>query len=81
MALVMSRKKLRMALGSRKQINSQRLRRILVRLQGAPMGAYCLYVTFGATPKTGQKTSKMVDLFISEALIARTAQKTVHGWR
>jgi len=44
------------------------LRRILVRLQGAPKGAYCLYVTFGATPKTGQKTSKHVDLFISEAL-------------
>jgi len=45
------------------------LRRILVRLQGAPMGAYFLYVTFGATLKAGQKTSKTVDLFVSEALI------------
>jgi hypothetical protein len=50
------------------------LRRILVRLQGAPQGAYCLYVTFGATPKTGQKTSKIVDLFISEALRSITGQ-------
>jgi hypothetical protein len=49
------------------------LRRILVRLQGAPMGAYCLYVTFGATPKTGQKTSKIVDLFVSEALAIRSS--------
>jgi len=53
------------------------LRRILVRLQGAPNGAYCLYVTFGATPKAGQKTSKIVDLFISEALRAR-AKITSH---
>jgi hypothetical protein len=44
------------------------LRWILVHLQGAPMGAYCLYVTFGATPKTGQKANKIVDLFNSEAL-------------
>jgi hypothetical protein len=33
------------------------------------MGAYFLYVTFGATLKAGQKTSKTVDLFVSEALI------------
>jgi hypothetical protein len=32
------------------------------------MGAYFLYVTFGATLKAGQKTSKTVDLFVSEAL-------------
>jgi len=56
--------------GSRKQINTQRLRRILVRLQDVPRGAYCLYVTFGATPKTGQKTSKTGYLFNSEALIS-----------
>jgi hypothetical protein len=44
----------------------------LVRLQGAPMGAYYLYVTFGATLKAGQKTSPpwRIDLFVSEALIA-----------
>ena len=55
-------------LGSRKQINPQRLRRIWGCLQGAPKGAYLLYVTFGATRKTGQKTSKIVDLFVSGAL-------------
>ncbi|MBC2712730.1 MAG: hypothetical protein HGJ94_17600 [Desulfosarcina sp.] len=61
-------------LGSRKQINPQRLRLdfglpVLFKIrQGAPKGAYLLYVTFGATLKTGQKTSKTVDLFISEAL-------------
>jgi hypothetical protein len=44
------------------------LRRIFVRLQGAPRGAYYLYVTFGATLKAGKKTSKMADLFVSEAL-------------
>ena len=59
---------LQSVLGSRKQINTQRLRRVLVRLQGAPKGAYCIYVTFGTTPRTDQKTSKIVDLFISEAL-------------
>ena len=59
-------------IGSRKQINTQRLRRILVRLQDAPRGAYCLYVTFGATPKAGHKTSPpwRMDLFDSEALNA-----------
>ena len=40
----------------------------MVCLQGAPMGAYRLYVSFGATLKAGQKTSKAVDLFFSEAL-------------
>ena len=58
-------------LGSRKQINTHRLRRIFVRLQGAPRGAYYLYVTFGATLKAGKKTSKIADLFVSEALILR----------
>ena len=49
------------------EINTQRLRRILVRLQGAPRGAYCLYVTFAATLKAGQKTSPpwRMDLFKS----------------
>jgi hypothetical protein len=42
------------------------LRRIFVRFQGAPRGAYYLYVTFGATLKAGKKTSKIVDLFVSE---------------
>ena len=55
-------------LGSRRQINTQGLHRILIRLRGTPMGAYCLYVTFGVTSKTGQKTSKTVHLFVSEAL-------------
>ncbi len=34
------------------------------------MGAYCQYVTFGAPPKTDQKTSPpwRIDLLISEAL-------------
>ena len=32
------------------------------------MGAYGLYVTFGAMLKAGQKTNKTVDLFVSEAL-------------
>jgi hypothetical protein len=49
----------------------------LVRLQGAPMGAYCLYVTFGATLKAGQKTSKTVDLFVSEALMYKVSEKAV----
>jgi len=36
--------------------------------------AYNLYVAFGATPKTGQKTSPQwrIDLFISEALMLST---------
>jgi len=44
------------------------LRRIFVRLQGAPRGTYYRYVTFGATLKAGKKTSKIADLFVSEAL-------------
>jgi hypothetical protein len=44
------------------------LRWIFVRLQGAPKGAYYLYVTFGATLKAGKKTSTIADLFVSEAL-------------
>jgi hypothetical protein len=52
-------------IGSRKQLNPQGLRRILVRLQGAPKGAYGIDVAFGATPKTGRKTSPLwrIDLF------------------
>jgi hypothetical protein len=42
------------------------------------MGAYCLYVTFGATPKAGQKTSKTVDLFNSEALEALSELTVLH---
>ena len=34
----------------------------LVRLYGAPKGAYRLYVTFDATPKTGQRTRKIVEV-------------------
>jgi hypothetical protein len=41
------------------------------------MGAYCLYVTFGATLKAGQKTSKTVDLFVSEALMYKVSEKAV----
>jgi hypothetical protein len=44
------------------------LRRIFVRLQGAPKGSYYLYVTFGATLKADKKTSKITDLFVSETL-------------
>ena len=40
----------------------------MVRLQGAPRGAYYLYVNFGATLKAGKKTNKIVDFFVSEAL-------------
>ncbi len=67
-----SRSHERLMLGSRKQINPKGLRRILVRLQGAPRGAYCRYVPFGATPKADQKTSKRADLFVSEALKSMT---------
>jgi len=66
-------------LGSRKKINTQGLHRILVRLQGTPMGAYFLYVTFGVTPKTGQKTSKTVHLFVSEALSYNAANIFIIG--
>jgi DNA invertase Pin-like site-specific DNA recombinase len=34
------------------KIKLRDLRRIVLRLQGAPRGAYSLYVTLGATPKT-----------------------------
>jgi hypothetical protein len=34
------------------KIKLRDLRRIGLRLQGAPKGAYSLYVTLGATPKT-----------------------------
>ena len=42
----------------------------MIRLQGALAEAVVHYVTFGATPKTGQKTSPpwRIDLFVSEAL-------------
>ena len=40
----------------------------MVRLQGASKGAYSLYVTFDATPKTVQKTSKIVEFISSGAL-------------
>jgi len=45
------------------------------------MGAYCLYVTLGATPKTGQKTSPpgRIDLIISEGLTAVTPPGSLHG--
>jgi len=46
------------------------MRRIFGRLQGVPRGTYYPYVTFGATLKAGKKTSKIADLFISEALIS-----------
>jgi hypothetical protein len=38
--------------------NSQRLRRILVRIQGASRGRISGYVTLDATQKTSRKTSK-----------------------
>jgi hypothetical protein len=37
-----------------------RLRRIFVRIQAAPTGAWQDCVTAGATQKTGEKTSNMV---------------------
>jgi hypothetical protein len=55
-------------LGSWKKINPQILRKILVRIQGASNVAYFRYSTFGATRNTGQKTSKIVDLFFSMTL-------------
>jgi len=45
-----------------------RLRRILVRIQGALRGAYSLSVSLNATPNTGQKTSKMGALFLATSL-------------
>jgi hypothetical protein len=68
-------------LGSRKEINPLGLRRIWVRLQGAPKGAYLSSVTIGATRKTGPKTSKIVDLFLSTALNKRFASETPVGIR
>jgi hypothetical protein len=38
------------------------LRRIFVRIQGAPAGAKQGFVTAGATQKLGENTSKMVTL-------------------
>jgi len=48
--------------------NSTRRRWIWVRLQGAFAGAYLGYVPVDATPQTGAKTSKMVELFFPPAL-------------
>ncbi len=48
-------------LGQRKKINSLKLRRMCVGLQGAPNESVLEYVPFGATPKTGAKTSKAGD--------------------
>ncbi len=48
------------------------LRRISLCLQGAQRGAYSLYVTLCATPKTQGKISKMDNLFASASL---------GGWR
>jgi hypothetical protein len=64
-------------LRSRKHLILQGLWRILVRLQDAPKEAYCLYVTFGAMPKTGQETSLpwRIDLFISEVLTTLRTNK------
>ena len=44
------------------------MRRIFIRLQGAPRGAYYIYLTFGATLKADKKTGKIVDIFVPEAL-------------
>jgi putative nucleotidyltransferase with HDIG domain len=45
------------------------------------MGAYCLYVTFGATLKAGQKTSPpwRIDLFVSEALTIKLLTVEPHS--
>ena len=56
------------ALGPRKELIPQRLGRILVRLQGASKSAYALYVSFDATPQTGQKTNKIGE-FISSGVL------------
>ena len=39
--------------------------------QGVSMVSYWLYVAIDATQNTGKKTSKMVDLIISEVLTPR----------
>jgi len=44
------------------------LRRIFVRLQGVPAGAYFTYSPAGTTPKAGKKTSKMVEFIFSDGL-------------
>jgi len=45
------------------------LRGKLVRIQGASKAAYFPYSAFGATQNTGQKTSKIVDLFFPMTLM------------
>ena len=56
--------------GHRKIINPQRLRRIFVRRQGVPAGAYFTYSPAGTTPEAGKKTSKIVDFIFSDGLIS-----------
>jgi hypothetical protein len=55
-------------LGQRKKINPLNLRRMCVGFQGAPNESVLEYVPFGATPKTGAKTSKAGELFFSAGL-------------
>ena len=43
--------------------------------QGASMVSYWLYVAIDTTQNTGKKTSKMVDLIISEVLMLTIAVK------
>jgi hypothetical protein len=55
-----------------------RLRRILVRMQGASASAYCGgYVLVDATQQTGQRTSQMLCLFFAAAHISQKATNTV----
>ncbi len=55
------------------------LRGILVRIQGASKVAYFTYSAFGATRNTGQKTSKIVDLFFS--MILKPGPRDFNGER
>ena len=51
----------------------QRLRRILVCIQGALKVAYFAYVGFNATQKTGQKTNNIVQV-IELAILSKVAE-------
>ena len=56
--------------------NLCRLRRILVRLQGAQKCAYSLYANLCATQQAGQKTSKMCKLFLLGSLVKKLPTMT-----
>jgi hypothetical protein len=55
-------------LGQQKIINPPGLRRIFVRIQGVPAGAYFTYSPAGTTQGPGKKTSKTVEFIFSDGL-------------